>query len=1193
MNRGNFNYWLGISLLIAIISFFFYKTIFSDKPLNQALSNIEEIHDLQVQLHRDLLRYRSDQIHQYDTLNQTLVALDKNIDNLVNNNAIKDKNIINSVSSLKNLISDQAMLVEDFKTHHSILQNSLFYIFNLSTELYSPKPKTQSKEQLRITAELITLLLEYNENPQHNIASKIYPLIDYLNLDPDTDTNALINHSLMIIERLPAIDDILKQFNSLNVENQIILLKKALGELRSMDERNAQIFNFLLFLLTIYLVFYIVYIFINLQKKQAEVSETNKRLNNEIELRTRTEKALYQLVDLDKIHATQNDEDRILYLLNALCTALDMEYAYISKINHSGMSAEIIGLLDHGMFKSNINYPLENTPCEEIIKNGRLVFNRDFSNYFPEIREILGDDVESYIGIKLLDKNENTIGIIALASKQVITDTNLAESILSIATSRAVIELEHQIEVNRNKRYQHGVSLIDNWIARLITEGYDRDAFFKNICCAAQEIANAQLAAFPVLHTDRKTYHFQAVSGHKAEKLGSSTHDTDDGGLCSWSILHNKSLIINNVLTDPRADRELAELLGIQSALVTPVTLKDEAYGAIAIFRTTEEFDEIDERLMTQFSQSVQMAIINMQLVHDIRSERERAEVTLHSIGDAVITTNVNGHIEYMNPLAESLTAWTLEEARNKPVQDVFRIEDLDTGEPIHDVVMSCLDEGISINKSALNLINRKGPKKGIESSISPILNTSGKAEGVVIIFHDETQRRQIENEIKRQVAHDPLTNLLNKDAFNTELSDHVYDARNNHKNHILCYLDLDRFKLINDTAGHSAGDQCLILVTSLIQSCIRGDDILGRLGGDEFGLLLKNCSIDSAQKIASNIIKAISDMTFTWEDCDYSLSVSIGINPLDKNTVNAAEAIRCADLACYTAKDNGKNQFYIYEKQDSELIRRQGENFWQERINKVIRKNLLKLYAQPIIALNSKAGRFKYVEILSRLLDEDKQLSTPESFIPSAERYNLMHLLDLKVIDQTFNLINQLADTDDCNTHFFINISGNTLRDMQSISNIKSAAEHYNIDPRFVCFEISETTAIKNLHQARNLIKELKADGFKFSLDHFGSGLSSLQYLKKLPVDFLKIDGLFVANMVNNTIDQAMVAAINEVCHTLGIKTIAEHVENDQIISRLQSLNVDYGQGYGIEQPCPVEDLLQLPGRKKSTALKIVHNKS
>ncbi|HEB81866.1 MAG TPA: EAL domain-containing protein [Gammaproteobacteria bacterium] len=1192
MNKGNINYWLGISLLIAIISFFFYKTMFSDRPLGTALENIEEIHDLQVQLHRDLLRYRSDQIRQYDTLNQTLAALDENIEHLVNNNAIDDPSIVNTINSLNSMISDQAMLVEDFKTHHSILQNSLFYIFNVSTDLYSLKPKTQSKEQLRITAELITLLLEFNENPQHNIASKIYPLIDYLNIDPDTETNALINHSLMIIERLPEIDDILKKFNSLNVENQVLLLKKSLGELRAVDERNAQIFNFLLFLFTIYLIFYIVYIFINLQKKQAELTETNDRLNSEIELRTKTEKALYQLVDLDKIHHTQTEEDRILYLLNALCTALDMEYAYISRINHSGLSADIIGLLDHGMFRNNIHYSLENTPCEEIIRTGRLVFNRDFIRYYPESRDLLGDDIESFIGIRLLDKSENTIGIIGVASKQVIPDTNLAENILSIATSRAVIELEHQIEVNNNQRYQHGVDLIDDWIARLITEGYDRNAFFKNICCAAQEIVNAQLAAFPVLHADRKTYHFEAASGEQAEKLESSTHSTDDGGICSWSITHGKSLIINNVLTDPRADKQLAELFNIRSALVTPVTLKDEAYGAIAIFRTEDEFDEIDERLMTQFSQSVQMAIINMQLVHDIRSERERAEVTLHSIGDAVITTNVNGEIEYMNTLAESLTAWPLAEARNRPVQDVFRIEDLDTGEPIHDVVMSCLDEGISINKSALNLINRQGHRKGIESSISPILKTSGKAEGVVIVFHDETQRRQMEKEIRHQVAHDPLTNLLNKEAFNYQLSDHVYDAINHNRNHVLCYLDLDRFKLINDTAGHSAGDQCLIQVTSLIQSCIRNDDILGRLGGDEFGLILKNCNLEGAKKIAGNIIKAIADMTFTWEDCDYSLSVSIGINPLDANTVNAAEALRRADLACYTAKDNGKNRYYVYEEQDSELIRRQDENYWRTRIKQIIEQDMLKLYAQPVVSLSNKAGRFTHVEILARLLDEDSQLSTPESFIPSAERYNLMQLIDRQVIDRSFSLLKQLAETEDEQMHFFINISSNTLRDTDTADNILDYAKQHDIDPRHVCFEISETTVIKNLQQTRKLMRKLKPAGFRFSLDHFGSALSSLQYLKKLPVDYLKIDGLFVANMVNNTIDQAMVAAINEICHTLGIRTIAEHVENEQIISKLQALKVDYGQGYGIEQPQPVEDLLALPESKNSPSLKLVHKK-
>lgn len=1185
------NYWVGITLLITVLSFFFYKSIFNETPLNEALSTIKEMQDLQVQLHRDLLRYRNNQIQQYDTLNKTQDKLDRHILNLSNNKIAEKELGIDAINVIEKAIAHQSTLVEDFKTHHSILQNSLFYISNESTELYSIKPKTRSKQQLRITAELLTLLLEYNDSPQNNIANKIYPLIDSLNHNPDPDTNALINHSLMIIERLPEIDDILAQFNSLDIENQIIILRNKVSDLKNKQNNNAQIFNVLLFICTIYLILYILYIFISLRRNEAALSKSNTKLNDEINLRTKTEKALYQLVDIDK--NSKNNDDRILYLLNALCKALDVEYAYITRINTSSMSAEILGLLDHDMFSSNITYSLINAPCEEVIIHGRLVHNRDFSNYYPNCSDELLKGATSYIGISLTDKNENIIGLIAIASKKPIEDTNLAENILTIATSRAIIELEHQIEINNDIRYQQGLTLIDDWIARLITEGYERDVFFKNICRAAQEITKAQLAAFPALNKDQKSYHFIAACGLHSEKLEDITHDVSDGGLCSWTILHNKNLIIEDVATDERAQKDLVAELHIKSALMTPVTLKDQAYGAIAVFRTNDEFDKIDEQLISQFSQSVQMAIINMQLVSDMRSERERAEVTLHSIGDAVITTNANGEIEYMNHVAEALTDWTQQQAKNKAVQEVFRIKDLDTGEAIHDVVKSCLYDGISINKSVLSLVSKTGNKKDIESSISPILKTSGQVEGVVIVFHDESQRRQLENTIKHQAAHDLLTNMLNRDAFDLELSEYIIDARNNDKHHVLCYLDLDRFKLINDTAGYNAGDQCLLRITSLIQTCIRGDDVLARLGGDEFGIILKNCSQDVALKIAEKITSAISNMTFNWEDCDYKLGICIGINPLSKNTQDTADALRKADLACYTAKDQGQNKIYVYEEEDSELIRRQEETYWATRITEAIDNGRLQLFAQPIVALKNPDPQIHHVEILVRLLDENNQLIMPNAFIPAAERYKLMHMVDRKIIFDTFAFIHKYSDKDENITHYSLNLSGNTIEDKGIIDYITDTAAKFEIDSKLICFEITETAAIKNLEKAKTLIRKLKACGFKFSLDDFGSGLSSFQYLKNLPVDYLKIDGSFVADMVNNKIDHAMVAAINKVGHIMGMKTIAEYVENEQIMKKLRELNVDYAQGYGIEQPKPIKLALPFSNEKKSSTLKIVHNKS
>ncbi len=1192
MRKKKLNHWFGFALLLAIISFFFYKSVFSDTSLNNTLSTIEEIQDLQVQLHRDLLRYRSNQIQGYDILNKTLASLNENMQSLSKTDVTKNKIVGIPVENLQNLIKGESLLVEDFKTHHSILQNSLFYIFNKSTKLYSKRSESRPKNKTRITAELITLLLEYNESPKNNIANKIYPLIDNLNRNPNADTNALINHSLMIIERLPEIDSILTKFNTLDVENQIIIIKNIISNLKTEQGNNTQIFNLLLFISTIYLIFYIAYIFVNLQRNKEELSASNTKLNAEVKLRAKTEKALYQLVDIDK-NNNCNDEDRILFLLNAICSALDVEYAYLTKFNNTGSVVEVLGFLDHGTFSSNITYQITGTPCEEVIKQGRLVCNDKFSNYFSGCEQTPLKNAVSYIGVSLVDKKENIIGMIAIGSDSPMADTNLAENILTIATSRAVIELEFQIEINNSKRYQQGLSLIDDWIARLITEGYNKKEFFKNICHAAKEITNAHISAFPVLHENKEQYSFLSASGIKTVDLNDTYHDIEDGGPFAWSILNNKNLLINDFESTPHAQTKLTEKFTSKSALLTPVTLKGESYGAIAVFRSHDDFDNIDEQLMTQFSQSVQMAIINMQLMSDIKSERERAQVTLHSIGDAVITTNINGNIEYMNHIAESLTAWSLEDAKNRPIQEVFRIKDIDTGEPMHEVVMSCIDDGVTINKSVLSLLNKNNNNKDIESSMSPILKTSGETEGVVIVFHDETQRRQLENKIKYQAAHDTLTDLLNRDAFDIELSNHVYGAIHNNQKHVLCYLDLDRFKLVNDTAGHSAGDQCLIQVTSLIQSCIRSNDIFGRLGGDEFGLLLQNCSHESALKISNNITKTISEMEFNWEGCSYNLGVSIGINPLNKNTVDSAEALRKADMACYTAKDHGRGRVYVYEEQDSELIRREEENYWATRIKTAIEENRLLLYAQNIVSLKNDNQHKRHYEILVRLIDEDDNIVQPNAFIPAAERYNLMVAIDRKIIFETFKFINEHAEQDVHNTHYSINLSGNTLGDMNITNYINDTAEKFDIDKKTICFEITETTAIKNLQQAKNLIKKLKFVGFKFALDDFGSGLSSFQYLKNLPVDYLKIDGSFVADMVNNNIDHAMVSAINEVGHVMGIETIAEYVENDQIIKKLQEMNVDYGQGYGIEQPKPLEETLLSNDEKNSPALKIVYNKS
>jgi len=1187
------NHWASIVLLVIVISFLFYKTLLSNLPLNEMLYTTEETQNLQVQLHRDLLRYRNNKINQYDTLNNKINALNKNINALADYESIVQELKLSEINHLSKKIDQQADLVEDFKTHHSILKNSLLYIFNISGDLYSMYQESNTKEKLQIKAELITLLLEFKENPTHYNANKVYPLIDKLNIKSDRDTNALINHSLIIIERIPEIDNILTQFNKLNIEEKIVSIKNRLNKSIAKQSNQSQIFNVLLFLFTAYLIAYIIYIFINLQRRKQEISNSHKKLSTEIALREKTEKALYQLVEIDK-NGNNSDEDRILYLLKALCNALDVEYAYISQIKSSGLSAKLLGLLDHGVFKSKIEYDINDTPCEEAIKNRRLVYNKDLPKYFPNCSLNLLPQAESLIAVSLTDKKENVLGVLAIASKSPILDTNLAENILSIIKPRAVLELEHQIEISNNKRYELGLSQIDEWIARLITEGYEKDIFFKNICLAAQEITNSQLATFPILNKTTDTYYFHAVTGLESRTFENVAADTSDTDFFSSTISQNKNKHISDLSHDASTTSIDFSKTRLQSALLSPVTLEDKPYGAIAVFRTDLDFDHVDIRLLTQFGQSVQMAIMNMRLLSLIKSERERAEVTLHSIADAVITTNTNGEVEYMNNVAESLTAWTLGDAKNKKIQEIFRIEDIDTGEAIHDIINVCLIDGVPINKSILRLVSKNGNHKDIESSISPILNTSNEIEGIVIVFHDESQRRQLENTVKYQATHDTLTDLLNRSAFDLELSNSLHDIKNdNKKQHILCYLDLDRFKLINDTAGHNAGDQCLIQITELIQSCVRSEDILARLGGDEFGLILKNCTLDSALKITNNIVKSISNMDFNWDACDYKLGISIGIHALDESIKNTTEAIRRADLACYTAKDLGKGQVYVYREQDCEMAQRQEEALWASRVRDAIENDRLRLYAQPIVSLNKKPSDEKYVEILVRLLDQDDQLMLPDAFMPAAERYNLMHLIDKKVIFETFSFITENLSATKNTSHFSINLSINTLRDKGLANYIKDLVEKFDIDPKMICFEIAEIAAIKNLKQTQAIIKDLSAIGFKFALDNFGSSFSSFQYLKNVSIDYLKIDGGFVADMVNNNIDRAMVSAINEVGHIMGIETIAEFAENDQIIKLLKEIKTDYAQGYGIAQPLPIKEIFSIEEKATSPSLKVIDNKS
>ncbi len=1182
--RQHANHTIGIILVLPLLLFFFYKSIISSNPFDGTSAIISDLTSLQVKLHRDILRYRNNQIRQYDDLNET-IQLISSLNNKLSfpANTNEQNELVEKLVVMKKSVDNQADLVEDFKTNNAVLQNSLYYFSRLHSEIDT---NSDSYSENVVTAELLgklsTQILEYTRKPEHETALKIYPLLDKFNTDRNTELNTLINHSLIIIERLPVIDEIIEAFNSLDVEHQLKNVDVLLADYQTTLDKHARIYNTLLFFCSLYLLGYIGYMFLVLKHNKNTLVMANDKLNKEVEERTKTEKTLYRLV---KETSSNSEADYVHNILYAVHKALGYRYAYVSMVSGKNKrEATVIGLIDHGDYRGNINYKLEDTPCEEVLHNGRLVHNYDFHNYFPNWHSSHIPGAESYIGITIKNENGKVIGLLAVADDKPIGNSNLAENILSLAASMTSTEMLRHIALENSKRYHTGLETIDKWLLELIACAGDTDMFYKKVCDAAREVGNATMVLIPLLDKTRSNYTFVAASGHKSEILIGTSHEINDGCLCGWAMLKRKSARIDDVTVDVRSRRQLVNQYNVKTAYVTPIYLNNDVFGAITVFRDAIPFDHIDTQLINQFAQRVQLAIANMHLVNDIAAEKERAEFTLHSIGDAVITTDTNGNIEYMNHIAEHLTGWKLDMVSAQPVQTVFRILDQDTREPMHNVIEACLNEGTSISKSMTILISNNGGERSIESSMSPIVNRSGSTEGAIIVFHDETERRRMENIIHHQATHDSLTGLINRHQFNIELKEQIHHAITHDTRHILCYLDLDRFKLVNDTCGHAAGDELLKQVSSKLHSIIRSGDILGRLGGDEFGLILQNCPVEIAVEIANKIIKSVTDFNFDWDGNNFSIGVSIGIVPITSQSENLTEVMKHADVACYTAKDQGRNRAYVYDQQDSELIHRHEELHWASRISEALENDRFRIHAQSIHPLEVDSEHETHIEILTRMEDENGSLIPPASFIPAAERYNLMGAVDQHIVRETFKFISQYKNK---NIRYSINLSGNSLNDNNLAFFIKQCIKEFKVKADRICFEITETSAITNLMKTRRLIEELQVEGCKFALDDFGSGLSSFGYLKNLPVDYIKIDGSFVRDMVENKIDHAMVAAINQIGHTMGIKTIAEFVESDAIIDKLFELGVDYAQGYGISRPtalnnASLDELLELTPIKK-----------
>ncbi len=613
----------------------------------------------------------------------------------------------------------------------------------------------------------------------------------------------------------------------------------------------------------------------------------------------------------------------------------------------------------------------------------------------------------------------------------------------------------------------------------------------------------------------------------------------------------------------------------LQALSGEPVSFEHEVMGRLFHGRVEPLREQGDRGERIVGTVCVAFDVTERKLAEDaLHWEKERAQVTLASIGDGVIRADASGKIDYLNPVAEKLTGWRSEKALGLPVTEVFRVVDEVTRQPLPDPLERCLTEGKVVESPGhALLLSEDGKEYSVRDTAAPIRDRYGNVLGAVLVFKDVTQLRGMEREMIYLASHDALTGLINRREFEVRLKRAIRTSRAEQRHHVLLYLDLDQFKIINDTCGHLVGDEMLKQITALLRSRVRRSDTLARLGGDEFGVLLEDCPLDQARQIAEEIRRSVRDFRFCWKDQIFEVGVSAGFVPINGDGGDLAQVMSAADAALYVAKDTGRNRIHEYEPDDTLVAERYGEMQWIHRIQRALEEKRFRLFYQLIQPLGTElAGRELLCEVFLRMLDPDGTVIEPSAFMSAAERYHLIGDLDRWVVRTAFHALSEAQRREVSRPVLFaLNISAQSLADEAFLTYVLAEIESSHVDPRRLCFEITETAAISKLDSAIRFIGALKVKGCRFVLDDFGSGLSSFAYLKDLSMDFLKIDGEFVQNMMEDRVKRAMVESINQIGHVMGLQTIAEWVENRQTMEALREMGVDYAQGYWLCRPQPL----------------------
>ncbi|MDF3021121.1 MAG: hypothetical protein K0Q92_2424 [Steroidobacteraceae bacterium] len=543
----------------------------------------------------------------------------------------------------------------------------------------------------------------------------------------------------------------------------------------------------------------------------------------------------------------------------------------------------------------------------------------------------------------------------------------------------------------------------------------------------------------------------------------------------------------------------------------------------------------------------------------------------MQSLAEAVVTTDVDGRLVYLNPAAERLLGVDKNQVAGSPLEEVIGLVDQNDrkllADPVREAVAGAANPH-ALSRRAVLIGKASGEERAIELAASPLRDDAGELAGAVILLHDVTELRGLHRQMSYQATHDALTGLVNRREFERRLAEAAESAHRGEASHMLCYLDLDRFKLVNDTSGHLAGDSMLREAAKLLREAVRDSDTVARLGGDEFGMLLVGCPLDKARQIADDVCRSIAGYRFVWHDRVFNIGVSIGLIEIGRESGSVEQLLAAADSACYVAKKEGAGRVSVYSARDEALARSTGEIQWLQRLQSALKEERFTLYYQPIVSANGADVDGPSMEVLLRMLDESGNEIAPGDFVVAAERYRLMASVDRWVVHTTLGALARNAFQLARERSVAINISGQTLGDPLFLEFVVECLDQTGVHPDQVCFELAESAVVGNLEQARRFVGVLHGMGCKFTIDDFGSGVGSFSSLKSLPLDYLKLDGSFTRNLARDSVSQTMVAAMIKLARSLNFKIIAEQVEDSAALDAARKIGVDYVQGFVIARP-------------------------